>query len=105
MNQTWENVKKPNFELDFSPFDPNLRPKIISRRLYLREVLDTLSSYHYMQFQGKLMNQTLGNDKKPILGTDLGPFDPDSGRDFFFFKILAQSAARYHDQLSSSIIL
>ena len=28
MNQTWENGKKPNFELDFGLFGPNLGSKI-----------------------------------------------------------------------------
>ena len=38
-----------------------------------------------MQFQGKLMKQTLENDKRPSLGTDFGTFGPNSSRHFFFF--------------------
>ena len=32
------------------------------------------------------MIQTQENDKKPHFGTDLGPLDPHSGRQFFFQK-------------------
>ena len=58
-------------------------------------MLKTVPSYHYMQLQGKLINQT---------GENL--VWPNSGRHFFFFfsKNLAPSVTRYHGQLSSSTI-
>ena len=46
---------------------------------YLHHILGTVSSYHYMQYQGKLMNQT-------FLGTILAH--------------LAPSVTTYHGQLS-----
>ena len=55
-------------------------------------MLDIAASYHCMQFQGKLIIQTQENDKNPRAGPNLGPFCPNSGRQFFFFKIwLCQS--------------
>ena len=36
-------------------------------------MLYIIVSYHYMQFQGKLMNQTSENGKKPSLGLILTP--------------------------------
>ena len=38
-----------------------------------------------MQFQGKLMNQTRENGKKPSFGPDFGPPGPKSRHQFFFF--------------------
>ena len=56
-------------------------------------MLKTVPSYHYMQLQGKLINQT---------GESL--VRPNSGRIFFFPKNLAPSVTRYHGQLSSCTI-
>ena len=56
-----------------------------------------------MQFQGKLMNQTRENCKKPSFGPNFGPFDSNSDNEFFF-KNLALSVTRYHGQLSSCTI-
>ena len=53
-----------------------------------------------MQFQGKHMTQTQGNDEKPHYGHDLGPLGPNSVTKFFFFKYLASLVTRYHGQLS-----
>ena len=49
-----------------------------------------------MQFQGKIMNQTLENGKKASFGPDFDRFVPNSGRQFLFL--------RYHGQLSSYTI-
>ena len=49
-------------------------------------MLDTVTSYHCMQFQGKITNQTSENDKKPSFGPDFVPFGLDSGCQFFFQK-------------------
>ena len=57
-----------------------------------------------MQFQGKLINQTLENGKKPSFGPDFGPFDPNSGRQIFFFKNRTWSVTRFYGQLSSCAI-
>ena len=48
-------------------------------------MLQIVASYHCMQFQGKLMIQTQGNDEKPHFGPDLGSLGQNSGRDYFFF--------------------
>ena len=40
-------------------------------------MLDIAASYHYIQFQGQLTNQTQENGKKTNFGPDLGSFDPN----------------------------
>ena len=59
-----------------------------------------------MQFQGKPLNQTRENVKKPSFRPDFGQLGPNSGYQtfFFFFKNLASSVTRYHGQLSSCTI-
>ena len=52
---------------------------------YLYWILDIVASYHCMQFQGKLTNQTWENGKKPSFWPDFGPFDPNFGCQIFFF--------------------
>ena len=47
-------------------------------------MLDVIASYHCMQFQGKLMNQTWENGKIPSFGTDFGPFRLHLGPKTFF---------------------
>ena len=49
-------------------------------------MLEIVVSYHCMEFQGNLMNQTLENDKKPSFRSHFGPFDLNLGRPFFFKK-------------------
>ena len=77
---------------------------------YLYWILDIVASYHCMQFQGKLTNQTWENGKKPSFWPDFGPFDPNLGCQifffffFFFFRNLAWSVTRYHVQLSPCTI-
>ena len=61
-------------------------------------MLQIVASYHCMQFQGKLMIQTQGNDEKPHFGPDLGSLGQNLGRDYFFFyKNLASLVTRYND--------
>ena len=69
-------------------------------------MLDIVVSYHFVQFQGKRMIQTQEKGEKPHFGPNLGPLDPNSGRQIFFFfsKNLALSVTRYHGQLSSCTI-
>ena len=47
-------------------------------------MLNIVASYHCIQFQGKLINQTLENGKKPSFGPDFGPFAPNLGSKNFF---------------------
>ena len=54
------------------------------RGFYLYWMLDILTNYHHIQFQGKCMIQTQENEEKSYFGPDLGPLDPNSGRQFFF---------------------
>ena len=63
-----------------------------------------VSSYRCMQFQGRLMNQTWENVKKPSFGPDFDPFGPNSGRNILF-KNQVPSVTRYHRQLSSCTLL
>ena len=41
-------------------------------------------SYHPIKFQGKLMDQTWENGKKPNFGFDFGPFSPKFAPPKFF---------------------
>ena len=50
-------------------------------------MLDIVASYHCMQFQGKLMNQSQENGEKPHFGFNLGPLGPNSCQNFFLKKI------------------
>ena len=69
---------KPRFGPDFGPFGQNSGPKKISiRRFYIYQMLDIIASYQYMQFQGKLMNQTWENGKKLSFGTILARLAPN----------------------------
>ena len=49
-------------------------------------MLEIAASYRYMKFQGKLMNQTWENGKKPGFGANFGPFGPILGRQIFLFQ-------------------
>ena len=50
-------------------------------------MLDIVPKYHCIQFQGKLINQTCENGKKPSFGHDFGPFGPkfDPQKNFLWF--------------------
>ena len=47
-------------------------------------MLYILTSYHCVQFQGKLMNQAWENYKKPSFGPDFVSFGPNLGLKNFF---------------------
>ena len=50
-------------------------------------MLDIIANYHYMQFQGKLMNQTWENSKKNlVLGLILAYLAKIWATNFFFPK-------------------
>ena len=59
------------FMSDFGFFGPNL---------------SRCCNYHCMEFQGKPINKTWKNDKKPSFRTNFGPFDTNSGRQKTFFS-------------------
>ena len=54
-------------------------------------MLEIVASYHCMQFQGTLMNQTGENTKKPSFSSDFGPFGPNLGHQIFFKNIWLRS--------------
>ena len=60
-------AKKPSFRSDFVPFGQNLGRKNFYSGFYLYQMLDIVASYHYMQFQGELKNQTWENGKKKLV--------------------------------------
>ena len=53
------------------------------RGFYLNQMLDIVASYHCIQFQRKLMNQTWENSQKHGFGPDFGP---NLGGQIFFQK-------------------
>ena len=102
MNRTWENgKKKTSFGTNFGPFGRNLGLNKVFHQFYFCYMLEIDASYHCMQFQEKLMNQTWEKSKKPSFRPYFGPSGPPK----LFFKNLAPSATRYHGQLSSCKIL
>ena len=63
------------------------------------------ASYHCMQFQEKLMNQTRGNGQKPTFRPEFWHFWPKIGLLIFPPRNLTPSLTRYYGQLSSCTIL
>ena len=62
MKQTWENGKKPSFGTSWGPFDPNSGSQIyIFWKIWLRQPLDVMVSYHHVQYQKNLMIQSWEN--------------------------------------------
>ena len=57
-------------------------------------MLDIVASYHCLQFQGRLMNQTRENGKKPSFGTSFGP--PKKFFQGFYFYYMLHIVASYH---------
>ena len=53
-------------------------------RFQLYYMLDIVPSCNIVQYQGKLINQTWKNDKKPNFGPDFGLFGPNLGFQGFF---------------------
>ena len=76
----------------FVCFGPNVVPKSFLRGFYLYWMLYIVASYHCMQFQVKLMNQTWENGKKPSFGLDFDPFCPNLGPNFYFVDFTCQFA-------------
>ena len=70
-------------------------------------MLDLVVSYHFMQFQGRLINQTWKNGKKPSFGPYFGPFGTNLDCQILFvcfFNNLALSVTGYYCHLSSCTI-
>ena len=70
--------KKLILGLILACFGPNTVAKIFFV-FYLYMMLYIVASYHCMQFQGKLMNQTWENGQKPSFGKDFGLLWPNFG--------------------------
>ena len=57
--QTQENGEKPHFGPDLGPLEPNSGCKFFfSSKIWLRQSLDIMVSYHHVQYQKKLMIQS-----------------------------------------------
>ena len=63
---------------------------------YLYCMLDIAASYHCMQFQGKLMNQTWENGKKLGFWTNFGPFGPKQIFLEFYLYYMLNIVSSYH---------
>ena len=61
MNQTWENGKKPIFGPDLSPFGTNSGCQFFFSKIWLRQSLDIMVSYHHVLYQKKLMVKSWEN--------------------------------------------
>ena len=61
-------------------------------------MLRIVASYHCIQFQVKLMNQTWENDNKPSFRPNFGPFGTNLGPKIFFkdLTLMLDTAASYH---------
>ena len=87
-----------------APFGPNLAPKIFCRRFHLCWMLQIISRYLFMQFQGKLINLSK-MIKNLVSGPILAHLAKIPVTNFsFFFKNLASSITRYYGQQSSCTI-
>ena len=80
-------AKKTSFWPNFGLFGPNLSSKNFFHGFDPYYTLDILASYHCIQFQGKLMNQTWKNGKKTNFGPNFDPFSPNLSHQIFFSKI------------------
>ena len=98
MNQTKENSKEPNFGPNWEP--PASPPQFLFD-FYLYYMLYIVASYHCMQFQGKLMNQTWENGEKELVsGLILAPLVQIWAPKNFFSWILPILDVRHHCKLS-----
>ena len=79
MNQPLENGRKLSFGPDFGLFWPKFGSQNFFCGFYLYYMLYIVVSYHCIQFQGKLMNKTGENGKKPSFWPDFDPFGPNWG--------------------------
>ena len=68
-------------------FQVQFRPLSFFCEFYLSWMLDIVASNHCMQFQGKLMNQTWENGKKPNFEPNFDWFDPNLCPNFFLWVL------------------
>ena len=87
-NQTWEHGKKPNFQPDYGVLTQIWSPKSFLWVLPKHYMLHIVASYHCMHFQGKLINQSWENGKKPIFGPHFVPVDQNLGPKPNFFSLI-----------------
>ena len=102
IDQTWEFGRKSNFVHDFCPFWPKPGPQ----KFYVgfNSTGYIIASYHCLQFQGKLMNQTWENGKKPSFSPNFGPFGQNMGPKFFLLWILPLLDLKYCCKLSLHVV-
>ena len=50
INQILENGKKPSFGTNLGPFDSNLGCQKFPSKVWLHQSLETMVSYHYVQY-------------------------------------------------------
>ena len=86
--------------LILSPLTP-FGPKAFFPGFYLYQVLDISASYHCIQFQGKLMSQTLKNGKNTSFGPNFAPFWSKLGHQKYFWQALPPLHVRHCCQLLS----
>ena len=75
--------QKTQFWAYLCPVWPKFGSAFFFCKFYHYYMLDIVASYHCMQQQRKLMNQTWENNKKPSFGPDFGPFGPNLVSNFF----------------------
>ena len=77
MNQTWKNSKNLISSKILVPLAQIYAPQKNFYGFYLNLMLDINASYHCMQFQGKLVNQTCRKmTENIVLGPILARFGP-----------------------------
>ena len=59
MIKNQENGKKLCFRSDLGSLRPNLGRQVYFSKIWLRQTLDIMVSYHHLQYQKKLMIQSL----------------------------------------------
>ena len=76
MNQTGGNGEKHHFGPNLHPLGPNSGPHFFFffSKMWLRQSLDIMISYHHVQHQKKLKIQTLVTDERTNRQTDESDF-------------------------------
>ena len=82
MSLTWENGKKPFFGPQFGYLGLNLGHKFFSLKIWLHRSVDTIFSYHHIQYEKKLSIQYTEN-----LVTDEWMDTQTDGRGWFHEKL------------------
>ena len=95
-------LTKTSFQAQIEPFFkwPILGPANLSQHSNHHQLLDTLTLYHNMQNQQKLMHIDQENYLKPHFGPFFGPNWPIFGPNNFFFENRALSLFYTHRRLT-----